>query len=95
MIKFWYEFFTANFEDEKVYNGYKFYKPGCWYKSNNGVEKAYMSFYDKNESLVSVRFSKDISSVDVWEGYDNFYELSYDALEWLNNLLYGEESNRT
>jgi hypothetical protein len=95
MIKFWYEFFMANFEDEKVYNGYKFYKPGCWYKSNYVGERAYMSFYNKNEDLVSVRISEYISSVDVWENYDKFYEISNDAMAWLNDLLNGEESNRT
>jgi hypothetical protein len=85
----------ANFEDEKVYNGYKFYKPGCWYKSNYVGERAYMSFYNKNEDLVSVRISEYISSVDVWESCDKFYEISNDAMAWLNNLLNGEESNRT
>jgi hypothetical protein len=95
MIKFWYEFFMANFEDEKIYSGYLFHKPGCWYQCYDGVEKAYISFYDKNENLVSVRFSKDISTVDVWESYDNFYEISDNSIDWLNNLLYGKESNRT
>jgi hypothetical protein len=83
----------ANFEDEKVYNGYRFHEPGCWYKSTDGRERAYFSFYDKNEDLVSARISEYINTVDVWVNYDDFYEISNDAMTWLNNLLNGKESN--
>jgi hypothetical protein len=83
----------ANFEDEKIYKGYKFHKSGCWYKSNNVEEKAYLSFYNDNENLVSVYISKRLNMVDVWNNYDNYYNISNDPIVWLNDLLYGKENN--
>jgi hypothetical protein len=82
----------ANFEDKKNYNGYEFHKPGCWYK-NNKEEKAYLSFYNKNNNLVSVYISKRLNVVNVWSDYDNYYNISENPVAWLNDLLYGKESN--